>query len=191
MERDLTGWGLGARLTWRARGGVSEQGASARVEGPLGDPPPAQEKCSLQPTVLVSKGPEFCPLTFSCASVWLKMVWSVLLPYLASPWASHKPAQPLGAWLSSIPEGPWPPPPKNSAVKRKKGDVREKGGNKVFGKQRVLQPQVLWKQFRNNLLPAQLLSAPPAAHPVWPAGFSLPESQPPPPPSRSLMAESW
>lgn len=75
--------------------------------------------------------------------------------------------------------------------KKKRGDVREKGGNKVFGKQRVLQPQVLWKQFRNNLLPAQLLSAPPAVYPVWPPGCSLPKSQPPPSPSRSLMAESW
>lgn len=51
MERGLTGWGLGARLTWRARG-VS----LASVQGPLGDPPPAQGKCSLQPTVLVSEG---------------------------------------------------------------------------------------------------------------------------------------
>lgn len=84
--------------------------------------------------------------------------------------------------LTNLPSGAYlPPPPRNSAVKRKKGDVREKGGNKVFGKQRVLQqPQVLWKQFRNNLLPAQLLSAQPAAHPVWPPGCSLPESQPPP-----------
>lgn len=34
MERGLTGWGVGARLTWRAKQGVSEQGASARLEGP-------------------------------------------------------------------------------------------------------------------------------------------------------------
>lgn len=135
----------------------------------LGDPPSAWEE--MQPTVLT-----FPPRP----RVWVKKVWSVLLPYLPFP-------QPLRNLPShSEPDCPpslsvpWPPPPRNSAVKRKKGDVREKGGNKVFGKQRVLQqPQVLWKQFRNNLLPAQLLSAPPAAHPVWPPGYALPKSQPP------------
>lgn len=128
----------------------------------------------MQPSTYYCLGaqrPQCCPLTFSCPLVWVKMVWSVLCLTLFLPGP-----------LTNLPSGAYlPPPPRNSAVKRKKGDVREKGGNKVFGKQRVLQqPQVLWKQFRNNLLPAQLLSAQPAAHPVWPPGCSLPKSQPPP-----------
>lgn len=134
----------------------------------LGDPPSAWEE--MQPTVLT-----FPPLSSGLGEEGLERLGA--LPSF-SP-ASQEPAQPLRACLPSLGVS-WPPPSRNSAVKRKKGDVREKGGNKVFGKQRVLQqPQVLWKQFRNNLLPAQLLSAPPATNPVWPPGYALPKSQPP------------
>ena len=110
----------------------------------LEDPRSAWEE--MQPTVL----------TFPHPRVRVKVVWSVLLPYLPSQPLRNLPSHSEPDCLPSL-GVPWPPPPRNSAVKRKKGDVRERGGNKVFGKQRVLQqPQVLWKQFRNNLLPAQL-----------------------------------